>query len=117
MTVLSQTVSTLTTFFLAMNLYPEAQKKAQEEIDAVVGTHRLPTIDDRDRLPYVNGLLKEVLRWGPATPLGLLHPRRISPALLSRRSPSGPSSTDQGRRTRRIFHTRGNCCYRQRLVI
>ena len=100
-----------------MNLYPEAQKKAQEEIDAVVGTHRLPTIDDRDRLPYVNGLLKEVLRWGPATPLGLLHSRRISSALLTRRSLSGSPSTDQGRRTRRIFHTRGNCCYRQRLVI
>ncbi|KAI9447305.1 cytochrome P450 [Lactarius psammicola] len=67
------TISTLTTFFLAMTMYPEAQKKAQEEIDAVVGNHRLPTIDDRDRLPYVNGLLKEVLRWGPATPLAGPH--------------------------------------------
>ncbi|KAI9449499.1 cytochrome P450 [Lactarius psammicola] len=67
------TISTLTTFFLAMTMYPEAQKKAQEEIDTVVGAHRLPTIDDRDRLPYVNGLLKEVLRWGPATPLAGPH--------------------------------------------
>lgn len=67
------TISTLSTFFLAMTLYPEAQRKAQGELDAVVGTHRLPTIDDRDRLPYVNGLLKEVLRWGPATPLAGPH--------------------------------------------
>ncbi|KAF8259466.1 cytochrome P450 [Lactarius quietus] len=67
------TISTLTTFFLAMTLYPEAQRKAQEEIEAVVGTHRLPNIDDRDRLPYVNALLKEVLRWGPATPLAGPH--------------------------------------------
>lgn len=96
MTVLSQVISTLTTFFLAMTLYPEAQRKAQEEIDAVVGTHRLPTIDDRDRLPYVNCLLKEVLRWGPATPVGMLYPRCISPALLTCCSLSGSPSTDQG---------------------
>ncbi|KAH9049222.1 cytochrome P450 [Lactarius deliciosus] len=67
------TVSTVTTFFLAMTVYPETQRKAQEELDAVVGTHRLPTIDDRDRLPYLNALLKEVLRWGPATPLAGPH--------------------------------------------
>ena len=88
-----------------MTLSPEAQKKAQEEIDAVVGTHRLPTIDDRDRLPYVNCLLKEVLRWGPATPVGMLYPRHESPTLLSHFFLSGSSSTDQGRRTRRILHT------------
>ncbi|KAH9059342.1 cytochrome P450 [Lactarius vividus] len=67
------TVSTVTTFFLAMTVYPETQRKAQEELDAVVGTHRLPTIDDRERLPYLNALLKEVLRWGPATPLAGPH--------------------------------------------
>ena len=99
-----------------MTMYPEAQRKAQEEIDAVVGTHRLPNIDDRDSLPYIDSLLKEVLRWGPATPLGLLHLRHISPALLSRYVLSGSPSSDQGRRTRRILHTRRNCCYRQRLV-
>ena len=72
-----------------MTLYPEAQRKAQEEIDAVVGTRRLPNIDDRDSLPYINGLLKEVMRWGPATPLGLLHLRHMYPVLLSRCSLSG----------------------------
>jgi cytochrome P450 len=56
-----------------MTLYPEVQRKAQEEIDAVVGTHRLPNIDDRDSLPYIDSLLKEVLRWGPATPLAGPH--------------------------------------------
>ncbi|KAI9448530.1 cytochrome P450 [Lactarius indigo] len=111
------TVSSVTTFFLAMTLYPEIQRKAQEELDAVVGTHRLPTIDDRDKLPYLNALLKEVLRWGPATPLGLLRPGRMSPALLtaSRRSLSWSPPSDKGRRTRRILHTRGNYHSRQRL--
>jgi cytochrome P450 len=50
---------------LLMALHPEAQKKAQEEIDRVVGRHRLPNFEDRDSLPYVNAVVKEVLRWHP----------------------------------------------------
>ena len=57
-------------FFLAMQLYPEVQRKAQAEIDAVIGHDRLPTFQDRDRLPYVNNLCLELLRWMPVGPLG-----------------------------------------------
>lgn len=53
-----------------MTLYPEAQKKAQAEIDAVVGRNRLPTLADRASLPYVEALVKEVFRWQPVGPLG-----------------------------------------------
>jgi cytochrome P450 len=67
------TVSALTTFVLAMVLYPDAQRKAQEEIDRVVGTDRFPLISDRERLPYVTALFKEVLRWHPVAPLGVPH--------------------------------------------
>jgi cytochrome P450 len=67
------TVSALTTFVLAMVLYPEAQRKAQEEIDRVIGTDRLPLMRDRPRLPYVEALFKEVLRWHPIAPLGVPH--------------------------------------------
>jgi hypothetical protein len=35
-----QTVSSTHVFYLAMVLFPEAQAKAQAEIDAVVGTDR-----------------------------------------------------------------------------
>ena len=52
-----------------MTLFPEAQKKAQAEIDAVVGTDRLPVLEDRERLPYVDALVKEVLRFNPVAPL------------------------------------------------
>ena len=53
-----------------MGLYPEVQKKAQAEIDAVVGTDRLPDIEDRPSLPYINALIKELMRWNLVTPLG-----------------------------------------------
>ncbi|KAI0053497.1 cytochrome P450 [Auriscalpium vulgare] len=68
-----QTVSAIQTFFLAMVLHPEAQKRAQAEIDSVVGTDRLPDFDDEDSLPYVKALVKEVLRWHPVVPLAIPH--------------------------------------------
>jgi hypothetical protein len=59
-------------FFLAMVLHLEVSKVAQAEIDSVVGPDRLPTYSDRSRLPYINAILKEVLRWHPVVPLGTL---------------------------------------------
>src|SRR5947209_6434347 len=56
-----------------MILYPEVQRKAQEEIDKVVGTRRLPGFDDRGNVPYVDAIVKEVLRWHPVGPMGLPH--------------------------------------------
>ncbi|TBU25958.1 cytochrome P450 [Dichomitus squalens] len=64
------TVSVLTSFFLLMALHPESQKRAQDEIQRVVGMSRLPTADDSDRLPYVRALILEILRWCPVAPLG-----------------------------------------------
>jgi Cytochrome P450 len=58
------------TLFLAMALYPEVQKKAQAEIDAVVGPNRLPDFHDRPTLPYVNAVIKESSRWNVVGPLG-----------------------------------------------
>ncbi|KAI0066963.1 cytochrome P450 [Artomyces pyxidatus] len=67
-------VSTLTAFVLAMTLYPEAQKRAQIELDRVLGAgERLPTFADKDDLPYVAALVKEVLRWIPVLPLAVPH--------------------------------------------
>ena len=59
-------------FFLAMALYPEVQKKAQQELDAVVGTEgRLPDFSDQPSLPYITAIVKELLRWHPAVPMGV----------------------------------------------
>jgi cytochrome P450 len=54
-----------------MTLYPEVQRKAQAEIDRVIGNSRLPDYSDQYELPYVDAVLKEVLRWHPVTPLGM----------------------------------------------
>lgn len=56
-----------------MTLEPEVQKKAQEEIDRVLGTKRVLGIADRPNLPYVEAVVKEVLRWHPVAPMGLPH--------------------------------------------
>ena len=58
---------------LAMTVYPDAQKKAQAELDAVIGPDRLPTFEDRDSLPYVNAVFKETTRWNPVLPLAISH--------------------------------------------
>lgn len=65
--------SSITTFFLSMAMYPDAQRKAQDEIDRVVGSNRLPSYDDRTSLPYVEALYREVMRWGPPFPLSTAH--------------------------------------------
>ncbi|KAI9450441.1 cytochrome P450 [Lactarius psammicola] len=67
------TVAALLTFFLAMVLHPDAQRKAQMEIDNVVGMDRLPDFADEASLPYVSALIKEVLRWHPVTPIAVPH--------------------------------------------
>jgi cytochrome P450 len=60
-------------FFLAMTIYPDVQRKAQEEIDRIVGNDRLPGFNDRENLPYIDAIVKEVLRWHPVAPMGLPH--------------------------------------------
>jgi cytochrome P450 len=54
-----------------MTLFPDVQLKAQGEIDRVVGNDRLPSLADRNSLPYVNALVSEIFRWRPVVPMGL----------------------------------------------
>ncbi|KAI0748777.1 cytochrome P450, partial [Daedaleopsis nitida] len=60
-------------FLLAMVLNPDVQRRAQEELDRVVGSVRLPDYADRAQLPYISAVLKEVIRWHPAGPAGVPH--------------------------------------------
>ncbi|KAF9026841.1 cytochrome P450 [Hymenopellis radicata] len=67
------TVAAIYGFFKAMIMFPEVQTKAQAEIDDVVGGDRLPTFEDRDRLPYLHALALEVMRWHAVAPVGVAH--------------------------------------------
>ncbi|KAG1775192.1 cytochrome P450 [Suillus placidus] len=57
----------------AMVLNPEVQKRAQAEIDRVVGSDRLPDFGDRVSMPYVEAVLRETMRFYPIVPLGAPH--------------------------------------------
>ncbi|KIY45954.1 cytochrome P450 [Fistulina hepatica ATCC 64428] len=67
------TVSAIYSFYLAMALFPDVAKKAQEELDSLLQMKRLPSLEDRDDLPYVDALTKEILRWNSVTPTGVPH--------------------------------------------
>ncbi|KAJ7202062.1 cytochrome P450 [Mycena pura] len=67
------TITVFCHFLLAMMLHPEVLAKAQEEIDTVVGTDRLPTFNDRASLPYIDAILNETYRWGVPVPMSLPH--------------------------------------------
>jgi len=58
-----------------MALHPNIARKAQEELDRVVGSERLPELSDRENLPYISAVIKELLRWSCPTPLGI--PKRV----------------------------------------
>ncbi|KAF9476061.1 cytochrome P450 [Pholiota conissans] len=64
------TAGTTMTLILAMLHYPKIQKKAQAELDAVVGWERMPEYEDRENLPYIRALINETLRWRPVAILG-----------------------------------------------
>jgi cytochrome P450 len=67
------TATTINNWMLAMVLFPETAKKAQEEIDRVIGSERLPQFSDQENLPYIRAMIKEVLRWRPVNKFGMQH--------------------------------------------
>ncbi|KAG8717438.1 hypothetical protein FRC09_014278 [Ceratobasidium sp. 395] len=67
------TVSVISACFLMLSLHPEVVKTARAEIDSVIGRERIPTLGDRESLPYVDAVLQEVMRLCPVVPLGLTH--------------------------------------------
>lgn len=68
-----ETFATTTVAILNMMLNPEIFHKARAEIDRVVGTERLPTLDDRPHLRYIDYLVEETSRWRPLSPIGIPH--------------------------------------------
>ncbi|XP_078236647.1 cytochrome P450 2J6-like [Pogona vitticeps] len=67
------TARTLQWGLLYMMAYPEIQEKCQQEMDAVLGNNACLKCDDRERLPYTNAVIHEILRFSSVVPLGLAH--------------------------------------------
>ena len=66
----AQTVSWL---LLSLANRPEIQDKVQEELDRVIGVDTRPTVEDRDRLPYLNAVILENMRYRTVGPLAVPH--------------------------------------------
>lgn len=54
-------------------LQPEIQDKIHEEIDRVVGRDRLPNLDDRRNMPYLEACIRETMRYDTTVPLSVPH--------------------------------------------
>ena len=67
------TLSGLEFVFLYLLHNPDVQRKAQKEIDDVIGRDRQPTWADRSRLPYTAATILESLRLGCVSPSTLPH--------------------------------------------
>jgi hypothetical protein len=63
----SQTASALHTFILAT--WYSIQAHACAEIDQVMSHDKMPCLDDGASLPYLDAILRNVLRWYPLSPL------------------------------------------------
>ncbi|XP_042884301.1 cytochrome P450 2L1-like [Penaeus japonicus] len=67
------TTSTLTFIMYYLAVFPEAQRKLQQEIDRVLPDGALATLEDKARLPYTEAVIHEVLRMSSLVPGGVQH--------------------------------------------
>ncbi len=65
--------SVIIAFVQAVTKWPAILKKAQKEIDGVVGEDRSPRWEDYAKLPYIAACVKEAMRWRPVVPLAFPH--------------------------------------------
>ncbi|KAF2827188.1 cytochrome P450 [Ophiobolus disseminans] len=86
----SDTTSALLVGFVqAMLVFPNVQRHAQVEIDRVVGSARLPTMDDASELPYLRAVVKECIRWMPTTIMAAPHSVTQEDEYMGYRIPKG----------------------------
>lgn len=67
------TATTLEWLLYIMCVYPDTQRKIQEELEREIGPDRLPHYDDREKLPYLQAVILELMRFKHFAPFGLPH--------------------------------------------
>ena len=84
----STTAGVLQVFVLAAVTNLDIMISARNELDVVVGTTRLPTLEDRARLPFVNACVKEVFRWRTILPCTFPHQIKVEDEYMGYRIPA-----------------------------
>ena len=74
---------------MLMAIHPEIQKKAQREIDQLLGGERLPMLADQGNLPYTSALVKEIYRWHTPLPISIPKTLREDDVYKGYRIPKG----------------------------
>jgi len=82
-------ISSALAMVLGLTMKPHVQRRAQRELDAVVGFGILPSTKDIARLPYIQAIVKEAGRWHSVAPLGLPHVARYADVYKGHRVPAG----------------------------
>ncbi|XP_069123487.1 cytochrome P450 2C8-like [Argopecten irradians] len=70
---LETTVSTLRWGLAYLTQYPEVQTRLQQEVDHALPPGTLPSMADKQAMPYVEAFVMELLRHADVAPVGLLH--------------------------------------------
>ncbi|RPA95776.1 cytochrome P450 [Choiromyces venosus 120613-1] len=83
------TTIALEIFLVAMIKFPHVARRAQEELDRVVGKSRLPSWQDKDSLPYIEKVVQETLRWRPVAVNAFYHAVTEDDEYLGYRIPKG----------------------------
>lgn len=101
-------------FSVAMLHYPAVMRKAQAELDAVVGSGRLPTFEDFDSLPYFQALIKEITRFSVV--LSLTTPTYMFLQVEAYCADRICAFCDRGRHVQRHVYSQGQHGIRQHIV-
>ncbi len=53
--------------------YPDVIARVQQEIDDIIGIQRVPSVKDKQNMPYTEAVLLEIQRCAEIVPLGVPH--------------------------------------------
>ncbi|KAF8884004.1 cytochrome P450 [Infundibulicybe gibba] len=83
------TVSAIASCILGLLENPDVQRKAQQEIDSVVGHGHLPDFEDEPSLPFITAIVKETMRWRDVVPIAIPHLLEVDDVYKGYRIPAG----------------------------